>query len=66
MQQILDEIKQLAENELTVVVERIEALPQSGSDRRYYRVFTKDNSYIACHGNNIRENNTFINFSRHF
>jgi len=66
MQQILDEIKQLAEMELNAVVERIEALPQSGSDRRYYRVFTKDNSYIACHGNNIRENDTFIKFSQHF
>jgi aminoglycoside/choline kinase family phosphotransferase len=66
MQEILDDIKQLTENKLTEVVERIEALPQSGSDRRYYRVFTKDNSYIACHGNNIRENNTFIRFSQHF
>lgn len=46
---------------------RIDKLPQSGSDRIYFRV--KDNnrhSVIATYNTNIKENNTFINFSEHF
>lgn len=45
---------------------RIELLPQAGSDRRYYRIHTKGESFIATHGNNIPENEAFIYFSDHF
>ena len=48
------------------VPQRIELLPQSGSDRRYYRVYGDKETLIATHGNNIRENDVFIYFSRHF
>jgi aminoglycoside/choline kinase family phosphotransferase len=41
-------------------------LPQSGSDRIYFRVYADSTSYIATSGLNIKENKTFINFSRHF
>ena len=45
---------------------RIELLPQAGSDRRYYRIHTNEESLIATHGNNIPENEAFIYFSDHF
>jgi len=41
-------------------------LPQSGSDRRYFRVRANDGTCIATYGNNIPENETFIYFARHF
>ncbi len=44
----------------------VEPLPQSGSDRLYFRVITPDGSLIATHGLNIKENETFIYFSNHF
>lgn len=45
---------------------RIEKLPQSGSDRVYFRIYTEDGTYIATYNQNIKENQTFIRFSRHF
>lgn len=44
----------------------LEKIPQSGSDRVYYRVRTSGNTYIATHSANIRENQTFLYFSNHF
>ncbi len=44
----------------------IEKLSQSGSDREYYRIKEEKNSIIAVFNNNIDENLTFIEFSRHF
>jgi len=46
--------------------ERIEKLPQSGSDRIYFRVYLHEETFIATYNLNIKENNTFIHFSRHF
>lgn len=46
--------------------DRIEKLPQSGSDRIYFRVYFEDESYIATCNQNIQENRTFINFTLHF
>ncbi len=45
---------------------RIEKLPQSGSDRVYFRIYGGDQNYIATFNLNIRENETFIYFSEHF
>ena len=44
----------------------VEKLAQSGSNRIYFRVITGTESCIATYNNNLKENNTFINFSRHF
>lgn len=44
----------------------INKIPQSGSIRIYYRILTESKSYIATYGNNIKENFSFIQFSRHF
>jgi len=44
----------------------VEVLPQSGSDRRYFRVHGSKGTVIATHGLNVRENEVFIYFSQHF
>ena len=44
----------------------IQKIPQSGSIRVYYRIRTAEKSFIATCGNNIKENLSFIRFSRHF
>ena len=44
----------------------INKIPQSGSIRIYFRILTATKSYIATHGINIKENLSFIRFSRHF
>jgi aminoglycoside/choline kinase family phosphotransferase len=46
--------------------DRIEKLPQSGSDRIYFRIYVDDETYIATFNLNIKENETFIYFSKHF
>ena len=46
--------------------ERIEKLPQSGSDRVYFRIYGANKTYIATYSINQKETVTFINFSRHF
>ncbi len=44
----------------------IEKLPKSGGDRVYYRITTDAKSYIAAHNLNIKENNTFLYFTKQF
>jgi aminoglycoside/choline kinase family phosphotransferase len=43
---------------------RLEKIPQSGSDRIYFRITSDKDSYIATWGHNIQENKTFIAFSQ--
>ena len=72
MATIIEEIKDLFSRHSDAHICNVEKLPQSGSDRFYYRVFCNDNtskdsfSCIATHGTNLKENSTFVNFSRHF
>ena len=47
-------------------ISAVEKLPQSGSDRTYFRIYTLATSYIATHNLNRRETSTFVEFSRHF
>lgn len=44
----------------------VEVIPQSGSERRYFRLHGPDRSVIGTYGANIKENDTFIYFSREF
>ncbi|MFY7965278.1 MAG: RapZ C-terminal domain-containing protein [Chitinophagaceae bacterium] len=44
----------------------IEKIPQSGSDRIYFKVVDGSENYIATYNLNIKENQTFIYFSNHF
>lgn len=46
--------------------DRIEKLPQSGSDRIYFRLYAGDETFIATYNLNQKETHTFIEFSRHF
>jgi aminoglycoside/choline kinase family phosphotransferase len=45
---------------------KIAALPQSGSDRKYYRIYDSDKSVIGAHNPNPEENEAFIGFTKHF
>src|SRR5690554_6361799 len=44
----------------------VEALPSSGSNRRYYRLKSDSFSLIGVHGESRDENRAFITLSRHF
>lgn len=44
----------------------VDVLPQSGSERRYFRVHAAGSSVIGTYGANIKENDTFIYFTQHF
>ncbi len=66
MQTIIQDIRDLFNSYSDQVITDIEKLPQSGSERFYFRVLTNESSYIATFGNNTRENKTFLAFSKHF
>ena len=66
MQSITDQIKELFATYSSETITAIDMLPQAGSERHYYRIQTSGKSYIAAHGANLKENETFIYFSKHF
>lgn len=66
MKIIIDNITTLFTDYKKQPPDRIEQLPRSGSDRIYFRVFCGDESFIATYNLNVKENKTFIAFSRHF
>jgi aminoglycoside/choline kinase family phosphotransferase len=45
---------------------KIIALPQSGSDRKYFRILSGNKSVIGAHNPNLEENEAFIGFTKHF
>jgi len=45
---------------------KVVALPQSGSDRKYFRITDRDKSIIGAFNANIEENEAFIGFTKHF
>ena len=66
MEDIQTQISELFYRYANIQPERIENIPQSGSDRMYYRIYSAKGSYIATYNLNIKENNTFLYFSKHF
>jgi len=66
MQSMIDAISQLYKAWKGKDPDRIEVLPQSGSERRYFRLHEQSETVIAAYGANIKENETFIYFSKHF
>lgn len=66
MQALLDSIKELYTNWQGIAPESVDVLPQSGSERRYFRLYGKDRSVIGTYGANIPENETFVYFSKQF
>jgi len=63
---MIDAIIQLYKSWKGKEPERVEVLPQSGSERRYFRLHENNGTIIATYGANIKENETFIYFSNHF
>ncbi|MDR3715456.1 MAG: RNase adapter RapZ [Puia sp.] len=63
---IIQEIRQLFATYSQEPVTGVEKLPQSGSNRSYFRLSTSGRSYIVTYNDNVKENKTFIYFSRHF
>ncbi len=45
---------------------KISALPQSGSDRKYFRIIKGTESVIGAYNPNMEENEAFIGFTNHF
>lgn len=66
MQHLVQSISSLYELWKGHPPESIEVLPQSGSERRYFRLHGKDDSVIGTYGANVKENETFIYFTRQF
>jgi aminoglycoside/choline kinase family phosphotransferase len=66
MDQINEDISRLFASYTKEPILSINKIPQSGSIRIYFRVQTASNSFIATYGINIKENLSFIRFSRHF
>lgn len=66
MQGIIEQIKTLFASFSDEAVVSIGKIPQSGSIRIYFRILTDKKNYVATHGINIKENEAFIHFSRHF
>lgn len=68
MQAIIDEIKALYTDYAGSIAPMtgLEKIPQSGSNRIYFRILTVTGSCIATYNDNVRENRTFVHFSRHF
>ena len=66
MKAVAEDISKLFGSYSNATVHSIEKLPQSGSDRIYFRLISSDGSFISTYGKNIKENQTFINFSNHF
>ena len=64
---IIEKIESLYKQVYEQMPARIEKLPQSGSDRLYFRVFGKDGSTcIATYNYNEQENRTFLAFTASF
>jgi RNase adapter protein RapZ len=67
MQQLIDGIVNLYKSWKAEEPLGVDVLPQSGSDRRYFRIHASaSKTFIATFGANIKENKTFIYFADHF
>lgn len=66
MDQVLADIEELFKNHFNQGVDRIEKIPQSGSNRIYFRIYSANKTCIATYNNNLKETRAFVNFSKHF
>ncbi len=66
MEVVIDAISNLFLTTGKSTPNRIEKLPQSGSDRVYFRIYADSETFIATHNHNRKETQTFVAFSRHF
>jgi len=66
MQLMIDAISELYKDWKGGGHTQLDVLPQSGSERRYFRLYDTNESVIGTYGANIKENEVFIYFSNHF
>lgn len=66
MQLNIEAIKILFATISKATINSIDKLPQAGSERHYFRLYTNEGNFIATYGANIQENEAFIYFSKHF
>ncbi len=66
MEDVVADIELLFKAYKKIAADRIEKLPQSGSDRIYFRIYAANETYIGTYNINKKENNTFISFTNHF
>jgi len=66
MVQITEAIGKLFLHYKGCAIDRLDKLPQAGSERQYYRIFAGNSTYIATYGANLKENESFLYFSAHF
>jgi aminoglycoside/choline kinase family phosphotransferase len=66
MQTVNEEIVKLFRQYDGEAITAIDKLPQAGSERHYFRIHTADKTFIATYGANLKENESFIYFSKHF
>jgi len=64
--QIKKQLGKLFKNYFGAEPEKINALPHSGSNRRYFRLSTQQFSAIGAYHDNSKENIAFIHFTEHF
>lgn len=61
-----EQVESLFKEYAGVAPDRVEALPLSGSARRYWRLWQGENSCVGVYNEDTRENELFLDFSRHF
>ncbi|MGD9493734.1 MAG: RNase adapter RapZ [Bacteroidales bacterium] len=62
-----DSLHRIAEEAFLIPVSNVTMLPASGSSRRYFRItFNNGKTILAAENAEIRENNAFIGFAKHF
>ena len=66
MQQLVESIKSLYTKWKGVPPVSVDLLPQSGSERRYFRLHGTEGTVIGTYGANIKENEAFIYFTDYF
>jgi RNase adapter protein RapZ len=67
MQEMINAVSQLYKSWTAKEPAQVDVLPQSGSDRRYFRLHNEDGkTFIGTHGLNVPENEAFIYFADHF
>ena len=66
MHPTVEKIKELFTSYSNLEITALDKLPQAGSERHYFRIHTADKNYIATYGANLKENESFIYFSKHF
>ena len=66
MQLLIESISNLYKEWTGAEPMKVDVLPISGSERRYFRLHGANGSVIGTYGANVKENESFIYFSREF